>query len=180
MHRLEQDDHMTSPLIHNHLLYSVPLYFLWHEERRGVSFSVIKLLNKQSNHLTTLNRNNSRLILQSLRQALHRIFTQNQILPLQNIIHIGSLQINPVHHLYKLWVVHNWFQVASRQLELLILLLSVYNQRQVIPNQALQHLVHLASLHLLPLTHTQHAYLHSAGIHDDQMLLLPFQRQGSS
>ncbi len=65
----------------------------------------------------------------TLGQALHRILAQNQVLPLQNIVHVGALCFTVFYETHQLWVVEHALHVPRGQIEVGVLLLPVDDHR---------------------------------------------------
>lgn len=113
----------------------------------------------------------------TLGQALHRILAQNQVLPLQYIVHVGSLRLTALFRTHQLRVVEHALHVPRGQVEVGVLLLPVDDHRQMVADHLRQRVVHRRRLRTLLVTPSLQSHLHVARVHDQQMLLLPLQRQ---
>ena len=113
----------------------------------------------------------------TLGQALHRVLAQNQVLPLQNIVHVGALCFTVFYETHQLRVVEHALHVPRGQIEVGVLLLPVDDHRQVVADHLRQRGIHRSRLRTLFVTPARQSHLHAARVHDQQVLLLPLQRQ---
>lgn len=111
----------------------------------------------------------------TLGQALHRVLAQNQVLPLQNIVHVGALCFTVFYQTYQLRVVEHALHVPRGQIEVGVLLLPVDDHRQVVADHLRQRGIHRSRLRTLFVTPSRQSHLHAARVHDQQVLLLPLQ-----
>ena len=102
--------------------------------------------------------------------TLDSIQTQNQLFPLQNVIHIGSLFVTLHAESHKLRKIQNTWDVARTEVELFVDRLSINDGNQVISSDLLDDGAHRLCFDRLD----------AAGVHNEQILLLPLQRQSSA
>ena len=98
----------------------------------------------------------------TLGQALHRILAQNQVLPLQNIVHVCSLHLTVLSRTHQLRVVEHAPHVPRRQVEVGVLLLPIDNHRQIVANHLRQGVIHWSRFRILFITPSRSFHLHIA------------------